>query len=205
MTPKAEPPCSETAPAMPAAMSAEPICPRPASPTLTFAAPPAAPPATTSATRLASTLATPPASTPASTLATMSATTFPPRPRVLVVDDDRNIVTALTARVRAAGCDPVTASNGREALQRLEAQKADAIILDVRMPVMDGLTLLGELRRDARWRGVPTIVLTASVVEKERALGLGARHFMEKPYDPAALMNALHECLTVNARGADPV
>lgn len=139
-----------------------------------------------------------------STGSTGPETALAARPRVLVVDDDRNIVTALTARVRAAGCDPVTASNGREALQRLEEHEADAIILDVRMPVMDGLTLLGELRRDARWSGVPTIVLTASVVEKERALGLGARHFMEKPYDPVVLMRTLRECLTVDVHSSNP-
>ena len=117
--------------------------------------------------------------------------------RILLVDDDHEIVRGVGIRLRAAGYDVLTAYDGGAGLQAAQEHLPDAIVLDVRMPVMDGMTVLSKLRESSNTRGIPVIILSASGVGKgkSRALELGARYFLEKPYDPKCLLDAIRSAI----------
>jgi CheY-like chemotaxis protein len=113
--------------------------------------------------------------------------------RILVVDDDREIVRGLSVRLRAAGYDVFAAGDGNAGLAAALGSRPDAILLDIRVPGMDGLEVLQQLRQHAETGSVPVIVLSANVVAQTRlrAMELGARCFLEKPYSAAGLLSAL--------------
>ena len=84
---------------------------------------------------------------------------LPAKMKVLVVDDEADVVKVLRLRLEKNGFEVVSASNGREGLQKISSEKPDAVLLDVRMPEMDGIRVLEEIRRtDA---GLPVFMLTA--------------------------------------------
>lgn len=119
--------------------------------------------------------------------------------RVLLVEDDAHVRRGLDLRMRAAGYQVLLAADGEEGLRAAREHVPDAVLLDIRMPVMDGLTMLAELRAlPEPVAEVPVVVLSANVAEKakSRALELGAKHFVEKPYEAGALMKALAAAVT---------
>ena len=124
------------------------------------------------------------------------------RPQVLLVDDDRDIVRALSIRLRAAGYDIAACHDGLAGVAAAESMQPDAIVLDIRMPVMDGLSALAKLREQESTRHIPALVLTANVAEtvRNKALDLGARYFLEKPCDPKDLVNAIHVVIVSSVR-----
>ena len=81
--------------------------------------------------------------------------------RVLVVDDEEDYRDSLMAHLEGAGLDVQTAANGQEALDSVASEVPDAIILDLAMPVMDGMTFLDRLRSNPYHAGLPVIVVTA--------------------------------------------
>jgi len=111
--------------------------------------------------------------------------------RVLIVDDDYCISEGASLRLRAAGFDTSTAANGAEGFSEAKQSLPDAIVLDIRMPVMDGLTTLRELKNTEETRHIPVVMLSASVVDEERALDIGARFFIRKPFNGPALVEAV--------------
>lgn len=113
------------------------------------------------------------------------------RLRVLVVDDDECISEGTQFRLRAAGWEALIAVNGQECLDVATQQQPDVIVMDVRMPVMDGLTALKQLKAMIATRHIPVIMLSASVVDNEAALESGARFFIRKPFDGRSLMEAI--------------
>jgi len=115
--------------------------------------------------------------------------------KVLLVDDDLEVIMALKVRMRAAGYSVITAKNGVEGLQAARDEKPDAIVLDVRMPVMDGLETLAELKKDTNTSSIPVVMLSASVVDQHHALEAGARFFMPKPYDAPTVISAVESSL----------
>ncbi len=100
---------------------------------------------------------------------------------ILIVDDEKNIRATLGRGLRLEGYATLEAANGEEALQFVEADGVDLILLDLQMPVLDGFEFLERLR--AAGRSVPVIVLTAhgSIDKAVRAVHLGAHDFIEKP------------------------
>lgn len=113
--------------------------------------------------------------------------------RLLVVDDDPDIRLQLKAVLEAYHFTVETAANGQEALERVKAMVPDGIFLDLRMPVMDGLTALDVLRR--KYPSITVIAITASttddVVRHVRARG--AHACLAKPFDTQAFQAALHD------------
>ena len=111
------------------------------------------------------------------------------RPRVLVVDDDAAIVEVLCMRLELMGLDPKTASNGRQALERIKDVNPAAMILDINMPQLDGFGVLTQLGPEGT-RRLPTLVLTARNQPEDvrRAIALGARDYLSKPFDQMKLV-----------------
>ena len=108
--------------------------------------------------------------------------------RILVVDDDRAIRTLLSDALDLEGYTVITATNGAEALAKMDGAMPDAIVLDLMMPVMDGRTFLQHCHADPRYAGMPVLVLSASHNLTELAPELGARACMAKPFDVDVLL-----------------
>lgn len=111
--------------------------------------------------------------------------------RLLVVDDDPNICRALDFALRSQGYEVQTAYSAERALEVVEGWLPDLFIVDVKLPHIDGLTLLTRLREDERFLHTPVILLTAmrtDAASKVQGLNLGANDYMEKPFSLDELM-----------------
>ena len=106
---------------------------------------------------------------------------------VLVVDDDRNVLEVLDARLSSCGLTVYKADGGRNALQILKTRRIDLVVSDVKMPEMDGMALLSEIIQTQP--GLPVIFLTAyaNVPDAVKAVKSGAVDYVEKPFDGKAL------------------
>lgn len=117
--------------------------------------------------------------------------------KILVVDDDPDILDAVTMILQSQGYEIVTAQNGIEALANLKAEKPDLMILDLLMPKMDGFAVCKELQ-DPRWskyRDIPILILTSvredasrRRYELETGLRLDVADYVEKPMAPDILL-----------------
>ncbi len=109
------------------------------------------------------------------------------RLKVLVADDEVNIVNVVKAYLEAEGHEVVYAYNGSHALELFSSESPDVIILDLMMPELSGEEVCAEIRRTS---DVPIIMLTAKVAERERISGLdlGADDYVLKPFSPGELM-----------------
>ncbi len=119
--------------------------------------------------------------------------------RVLVVDDEPNIVMSLEFLMRRAGFEVEVARNGREALEALDGPPPDLLLLDVMMPEFDGYEVCGRIRARADWNGTRIIMLTARGrdVERERGLALGADAYVTKPFSTRDLVEQVKGMLGV--------
>jgi len=107
---------------------------------------------------------------------------------ILTVDDDEVILEVLQGILAREGYQVVQARNGEEALQQVQEELPDLILLDLRMPGMGGLEALQRLKADRLTRLTPVIVLTAYDQEKVQALRLGADDFLAKPFEREELL-----------------
>jgi CheY-like chemotaxis protein len=111
--------------------------------------------------------------------------------QILVVDDEAEVVRGISLWLAAAGFATYTAANGDDIVATAQKCKPHAIVLDVRMPGRDGLGVLEELRRSEGTMHIPVVMLSASLVDQQRALDAGARFFLPKPYEGKHLVAAL--------------
>ncbi len=113
--------------------------------------------------------------------------------KVVIADDDPTILTLLKATVENSGMECAVAREGAEALELVRASGADAVILDVMMPNMDGLEVLAAIRNDPSLRRVRVLVLSALQHETDivRAFGLGADDYVTKPFSPVEVLARL--------------
>ncbi len=107
--------------------------------------------------------------------------------KVLVVDDDREIVGAITKLLKLEGIDTIAAYNGAEAVERLSEEDIHLLILDIMMPEMDGISATIRIRNE---RNIPIIMLSAKTEESDKILGLsvGADDYVTKPFSPPELV-----------------
>ena len=119
--------------------------------------------------------------------------------RVLVVDDEPNIVLSLEFLMRRAGFEVAVARNGREALEALEGSPPDLLLLDVMMPEFDGYEVCERIRARPEWSGTKIVMLTARgrEVERERGLSLGADAYVTKPFSTRDLVEQVKRMLDV--------
>jgi two-component system phosphate regulon response regulator PhoB len=111
------------------------------------------------------------------------------QPLVLVVEDERALVTVITYNLEREGFHVASAFDGEEALLQVAERRPDAIVLDWMLPDVSGVELCRRLRRDPKTADVPVIMLTARSEEHDRLCGLnaGADDYMVKPFSPAEL------------------
>ena len=114
---------------------------------------------------------------------------------ILVVDDDEDLQQLLRLVLEGQGYSVETASNGEEALACLERRRPGVILLDMRMPVMNGWEFVSALRqRDSR-RAPPIVVVTAAANPGQQAAEVGAAAWIAKPYDMRRVMEAVEQAL----------
>ncbi|MNE66453.1 Response regulator MprA [compost metagenome] len=117
--------------------------------------------------------------------------------RILIVEDDVRNVYALTNILEPRGAVIEIARNGQEALDKLGQSQGDAakaidlVLMDVMMPVMDGLTATRTIRRNPDWKKLPIITLTAKAMpdDQQRCIEAGANDYMAKPLDVEKLLS----------------
>ena len=129
--------------------------------------------------------------------------------KILVVDDDPDILDALTMILESKDYEVTTAQNGIEALANLKAEKPDLMILDLLMPKMDGFAVCKELQ-DVRWskyRSVPILILTSVREEASRrryeletGLELDVDDYVEKPISPDILLERVERLIKRKAK-----
>jgi signal transduction histidine kinase/ActR/RegA family two-component response regulator len=112
------------------------------------------------------------------------------KPRVVVIEDDRVAVDLFSAYLEGTGIDLVTTGDGAQGLALLRSSAADAVLLDIRLPGIDGWDVLREMKADSRTAGIPVIVLTV-VDERSRGIELGAQDYLTKPVRRDQLLTAL--------------
>ena len=116
-----------------------------------------------------------------------------PRPKILIVDDDPDLLRALRLRLRANNYEVATASDGYGAIASAQKERPALIILDLGLPVGDGFVVLDRLQNSDVLSGIPVIVLSARDPQsnEEKALKAGAAAFFQKPADNDELLNVI--------------
>ncbi len=121
--------------------------------------------------------------------------------KILLVDDEKDIVEFLEYNLNQEGFDVITAYDGREALQKV-SEKPDLIILDIMMPNIDGYEVCRQIRQNSDYADIPVIFLTAKGAEADeiKGLELGASDFIKKPISPGKLIARVNSNLRKNSK-----
>ncbi|MDQ3622944.1 MAG: winged helix-turn-helix domain-containing protein [Verrucomicrobiota bacterium] len=130
-------------------------------------------------------------------------TTTPARKRILVAEDEVDVLDLVAANLRSAGFQPVKTGDGASALREARQSPPALIVLDLMLPEMSGLEVCKALKMDAATRHIPIIMLTAKAEELDRIVGLelGADDYMTKPFSPRELVLRVNSVLR---RASDP-
>ncbi len=106
--------------------------------------------------------------------------------KILLVDDHPHIVRLLQMALTAEGHEVISAGNGLEALEKVEAERPDVVILDVVMPELDGIRVLNRIKTDPNLCDTVVVMLTVKVTTEDIALasGIGADYYLGKPFNP---------------------
>ncbi|MEE8541347.1 MAG: response regulator [Desulfobacterales bacterium] len=115
--------------------------------------------------------------------------------KVLVIDDDAHIRRIIQIKLKKKGYSVLTAKNGEEGLNMIKAEKPDAVISDINMPKIDGMTLCKMTNELKKERPYLTIIVTARISPDERdwVKEMTDTQFMEKPFSPSKLIEAIDQ------------
>ena len=117
--------------------------------------------------------------------------------RILLVEDEKNIILGVRTCLDAVGYEVEVAENGEEAMELIEQGHPDLILLDLMLPKVNGFEVLESLKTDPGTGSIPVVVLTAKAEEEDRlrATELGADAYMTKPFRPQELWDVLKKFL----------
>jgi phosphate regulon transcriptional regulator PhoB len=126
--------------------------------------------------------------------------------KILVVDDEPDVVHLIEYNLKAAGFDVISAADGEQALKKARSGNPDLIILDLMLPEVEGLEVCKILRRDVSTSAIPIVMLTAKASETDRVLGLelGADDYVTKPFSPRELVLRVKRLLRKEATEEKP-
>lgn len=124
-------------------------------------------------------------------------------PKVLVVDDEEDVVRLLTFRLEKEGFQAISCADGQTALRIAEEDKPDLIVLDIMMPLMDGMEVLRQIRSRRTTSRIPVIMLTAKTasVTVDEARQLWVSDYVMKPFDPEKLVARVKKALRIPSTG----
>ena len=111
--------------------------------------------------------------------------------KILAVDDEKHIVRLIQVNLERAGYEVITASDGKEALDKVASEQPNLVVLDVMMPVMDGFETLRSLKANPATRDIPVIMLTAKAQDADvfRGWQSGVDCYLTKPFNPMELLS----------------
>jgi len=117
--------------------------------------------------------------------------------KILVVDDERDLVNFISARLKANGYDVIASHDGMGALQKANEEKPDLILLDVMMPAGDGFSVCQKLKSQDETMNIPVVFLTAKTLDRDERLGLGmgAEYYLKKPFEAKELLDVISKIL----------
>jgi len=123
--------------------------------------------------------------------------------KILVVDDELDIVTALSIRLKALGYEVISATDGMAALEVARKQNPDLILLDIMLPKLDGFRVCRMLKFDEKYRHIPIVMITAKVTDADKKMGeeVGADVYFVKPFDPEELIGKVKQLLEKKKEG----
>jgi CheY-like chemotaxis protein len=126
------------------------------------------------------------------------------RPSILIIDDDEVLSDVLSRRLQQQGFDALTADSGQCGLARARADQPSLILLDLRLPDADGITICEQLADDLETCAIPVIILTGmerpDILRRCRAAG--CHYYLRKPYDPNALLVLIRQAIQ-DTHGSD--
>ena len=124
-----------------------------------------------------------------------------PRARVLVVDDEPDLIRILEFGLRAAGYQVEIAVDGQEGLKKAREIRPDIILLDLMLPKLDGYKVCRLLKFDERYRHIPIIILSARTQEGDQTLAkeMGANRFITKPYEFGEILGHIEALLKASS------
>jgi len=119
------------------------------------------------------------------------------RNKILIIDDEPQIVRALELLMQREGFEVRSASDGIEALSSIEDAAPDLILLDLMMPRMDGFELCQKIRSNPAWKNMIIVILTAKGrdIEREKGMALGADHYVTKPFSTREVVQLIKSAL----------
>ena len=117
--------------------------------------------------------------------------------KILLIDDDPGISAAVMIRLQSAGYEIHSASNGKAGIQAAADQQPDVILLDIRMPEMDGFEVCRRLKSDPAVASIPVIFLSANVqdVARQRAAEVGGVAFLSKPFEASTVVATIEDAI----------
>jgi len=119
------------------------------------------------------------------------------QPVVLVADDEEDIKVVLRMFLEAVGYEVVTAFDGLDALEQIKSTKPDVVLMDIMMPVIDGIEVVRQMKATPGIRDIPVVMLTAAAQSDmvERAIQAGAADYIVKPFEPETVQKAIEKVL----------
>ena len=128
----------------------------------------------------------------------------PPKARILVVDDEPDLIAVLRMGLQMEGFEVLEAADGAAGLERAQTDKPDLIVLDLMLPKMDGYQVCRSLKFDSRYKSLPIFILSARPGEQDKrlALEMGADDFIRKPYDLKELVGKIRARLKLDGKEA---
>jgi two-component system, OmpR family, phosphate regulon response regulator PhoB len=122
---------------------------------------------------------------------------FMTQPRILVIEDERQLTDVLRYNLEREGYEVAIANDGQDGLRKAQMQLPDLILLDLMLPGMDGLQICRELRSGERTRKIPILILTAKSEETDQIVGfsMGADDYVTKPFSPKVLLQRVKALL----------
>ena len=117
--------------------------------------------------------------------------------KILVIDDEQDLVEVVRFRLKANGYDVIVAYNGKDGLEKARTQNPALIILDLMLPEIDGYKICRMLKFDKKYKHIPIIIFTARAQEDDKKMGeqTGADAYVTKPFEPDKLISIINEML----------
>ena len=117
--------------------------------------------------------------------------------RILIVDDEIEMVEMETVRLKASGYEVAAAYDGPSGLKQVKFWQPDLVILDIMLPQMDGYQVCAALKKDPQSRNIPIILVSAMEQKYDTGLGkkVGADYYFTKPFEPVALLAKVRELI----------